>query len=125
MSAPSLAAISTACNGHHMDEGSGLQPGDEDGAAAPFARIADRPLVVEEKTDGANAGLSFGPEGQLLLQGRQGRCCGSACRIRILGGQRARRRARAAGHSLAMFQGYSHQDGFRSASRVEGAKEAR
>jgi hypothetical protein len=51
-------------------EGSRLQPGDEDLDAAPFRTIAGRNLVVEEKVDGANCGLSFAPEGKLLLQSR-------------------------------------------------------
>ncbi|MFC0041872.1 RNA ligase family protein [Actinomadura rayongensis] len=50
--------------------GSRLQPGDHDLAAAPFAEIAGRHLVVEEKLDGANAGVSFGAGGELLLQSR-------------------------------------------------------
>ncbi|GAA3219539.1 RNA ligase family protein [Actinocorallia longicatena] len=50
--------------------GSRLQPGDEDLAAAPFREIAGRFLVVEEKLDGANCGISFGPDGELLLQSR-------------------------------------------------------
>jgi len=51
-------------------EGSRLQPGDHDLAAAPFAAIAGRHLVVEEKLDGANAGISFAPDGRLRLQSR-------------------------------------------------------
>jgi hypothetical protein len=51
-------------------EGSRLQPGDEDLAAVPFAELRGRPLVVEEKMDGANAALSFTPEGELRLQSR-------------------------------------------------------
>lgn len=54
---------------HHL-EGSRRQPGDEDLAAVPFARLAGRFLVVEEKLDGANAGLSFDAEGRLWLQSR-------------------------------------------------------
>jgi RNA ligase len=54
---------------HHI-EGSRLQPGDHDLACVPFAEIAGRPLVVEEKMDGANAALSFSAEGRLLLQSR-------------------------------------------------------
>src|SRR5690606_4550538 len=46
-------------------EGSRLQPGDHDLAAAPFAEIAGRYLVVEEKLDGANAGISFTSGGRL------------------------------------------------------------
>ncbi len=51
-------------------EGSGLQLGDEDLAVAPFAALAGRHLVVEEKMDGANSAVSFTPEGRLLLQSR-------------------------------------------------------
>ena len=51
-------------------EGSRLQPGDEDLEAAPFRAVAGRNLVVEEKVDGANCGISFTPEGELLLQSR-------------------------------------------------------
>ncbi|GLZ11859.1 DNA ligase III [Actinomadura sp. NBRC 104425] len=51
-------------------EGSRLQPGDHDVAAVPFGEIAGRYLVVEEKLDGANAGISFTPGGELRLQSR-------------------------------------------------------
>lgn len=51
-------------------EGSRLQPGDEDLAQAPFERVRGRHLVVEEKLDGANAGISFAPGGELRLQSR-------------------------------------------------------
>lgn len=50
--------------------GSRLQPGDEDLDSVPFARIAGRHLVVEEKLDGANAGISFDSDGELKLQSR-------------------------------------------------------
>ncbi|MCA9708019.1 MAG: RNA ligase family protein [Myxococcales bacterium] len=50
--------------------GSRLQPGDEDLEAAPFAEIDGRHLVVEEKLDGANAGVGFDAEGTLWLQSR-------------------------------------------------------
>lgn len=36
----------------------------------PFAALAGRHLVVEEKMDGANAAISFGADGALLLQSR-------------------------------------------------------
>jgi len=36
----------------------------------PFTEIAGRHLVVEEKLDGANAGISFTSDGQPLLQSR-------------------------------------------------------
>jgi hypothetical protein len=51
-------------------EGSRLQPGDEDLEAGPFAELAGRPLVVEEKLDGANAAVSFDADGELRLQSR-------------------------------------------------------
>jgi hypothetical protein len=51
-------------------EGSRLQPGDHDLAAVPFKAIAGRYLVVEEKLDGANAGISFSSTGELQLQSR-------------------------------------------------------
>ncbi len=51
-------------------EGSRLQAGDEDLEAVPFAELRGEPLVVEEKMDGANAALSFGPAGELRLQSR-------------------------------------------------------
>jgi len=54
---------------HHL-VGSRLQHGDHDLAAVPFAEVRGRHLVVEEKMDGANAGLSFTASGELLLQSR-------------------------------------------------------
>src|SRR5262249_32334476 len=51
-------------------EGSRLQPGDEDLGAMPFAAIAGRHLVVEEKVDGANAAISFAADGTPRLQSR-------------------------------------------------------
>lgn len=51
-------------------EGSRLQPGDEDLSQVPFSAIAGRHLVVEEKIDGANSGISFDENGNLLLQSR-------------------------------------------------------
>ncbi|MEZ4363201.1 MAG: RNA ligase family protein [Kofleriaceae bacterium] len=51
-------------------EGSRLQPGDEDLASAPFSVLAGRHVVVEEKVDGGNAGISFTEDGQLRLQSR-------------------------------------------------------
>jgi RNA ligase len=51
-------------------EGSRLQPGDEDLDAVPFSELAGRRLVVEEKIDGANSGLSFDADGRLWLQSR-------------------------------------------------------
>ncbi len=51
-------------------EGSRLQPGDEDLNQIPFNVILGRHIVVEEKCDGANAAISFGANGELLLQSR-------------------------------------------------------
>lgn len=51
-------------------EGSRRQPGDEDLDSVPFAAIRGRHLVVEEKLDGANAGISFTSDGELRLQSR-------------------------------------------------------
>lgn len=54
---------------HHI-QGSKSQPGDEDLNTIPFAEIADRFVVVEEKVDGANAAISFDASGNLRLQSR-------------------------------------------------------
>jgi len=51
-------------------EGSRLQPGDEDLGAVCFKQLAGRHLVIEEKMDGANAGIRFDSGGKLLLQSR-------------------------------------------------------
>ena len=51
-------------------EGSRLQPGDEDLSQVPFSAVRGRRLVVEEKCDGANSAVSFGKDGELLLQSR-------------------------------------------------------
>lgn len=51
-------------------QGSRLQAGDEDLLQVPFASIANRHLVVEEKIDGANCAISFTSDGELLLQSR-------------------------------------------------------
>jgi hypothetical protein len=51
-------------------EGSRLQAGDEDLAQVPFSRLRGCPLVVEEKLDGANCGVSFSKAGELRLQSR-------------------------------------------------------
>jgi len=51
-------------------EGSRCQPGDDDLGALPFAALRGHHLVVEEKLDGANAGISFDRHGRLLLQSR-------------------------------------------------------
>lgn len=51
-------------------EGSRLQPGDHDLEAVPIAALRGHHLVVEEKLDGANAGISFDGDGRLSLQSR-------------------------------------------------------
>lgn len=59
-------------------EGSQLQQGDDgfdkpnkrNDSRAAYASLAGRFIVVEEKLDGANAGLSFSEGGELLLQSR-------------------------------------------------------
>ena len=51
-------------------KGSRLQPGDEDLSQIPFDAILGRPVVIEEKCDGANTAISFDADGQLLLQSR-------------------------------------------------------
>ncbi len=51
-------------------EGSRLQPGDEELDQVSWASLADRHLVIEEKIDGANAGVSFDATGSLRLQSR-------------------------------------------------------
>ena len=43
---------------------------DDDLADITWSALAGRPLVVEEKVDGANAGVSFSPDGDLWLQSR-------------------------------------------------------
>lgn len=51
-------------------EGSRLQPGDQDLEQVPWSSLADQWLVIEEKIDGANAGISFDSDGRLFLQSR-------------------------------------------------------
>ncbi len=51
-------------------EGSRLQKGDEDLKSERFETIRGKYLVLEEKIDGANSGISFSPDGKLLLQSR-------------------------------------------------------
>ncbi len=50
--------------------GSRLQAGDEDLSQIPFSEIKGRHIVIEEKVDGANSAISFGENGELLLQSR-------------------------------------------------------
>jgi len=51
-------------------EGSRLQYGDEDLKVINFDYIKDKYIVVEEKVDGANCGISFDKNGEMLLQSR-------------------------------------------------------
>jgi ATP-dependent RNA circularization protein (DNA/RNA ligase family) len=51
-------------------EGSRLQKGDEDLKSVSFEEVKEKHLVIEEKMDGANAGISFTESGELLLQSR-------------------------------------------------------
>lgn len=51
-------------------EGSRLQAGDDACDQVPLHELAGRWAVIEEKIDGANAGLSFSPLAELLLQSR-------------------------------------------------------
>jgi hypothetical protein len=51
-------------------QGSRLAPGDEDADSVPFAALAGRSLVVEEKVDGSNSGLCCDAGGRLWLQSR-------------------------------------------------------
>lgn len=50
--------------------GSRLQHGDHDLEAVPWEELAGKHLVVEEKMDGSNCGVSFDDDGTLLLQSR-------------------------------------------------------
>lgn len=50
--------------------GSRLQPGDEDLDATPMTELKGKHVVIEEKIDGANCGVSFDEGGELLLQSR-------------------------------------------------------
>lgn len=50
--------------------GSRFQHGDHDLEAVPFEELLGKHLVVEEKVDGANSGISFDEDGKLLLQSR-------------------------------------------------------
>src|SRR5258708_10010310 len=50
--------------------GSRIQPGDEDLKAVGREVLAGRALVIEEKLDGSNSGVSFDADGTLILQSR-------------------------------------------------------
>ena len=51
-------------------EGSRKQSGDEDLKNVKFEEIQGKFLVLEEKVDGANCGISFGRDGKMYLQSR-------------------------------------------------------
>ena len=51
-------------------QGSRLQPGDEDLEQVPLRELVGKHLVIEEKQDGANSGISFDAGGKLHLQSR-------------------------------------------------------
>lgn len=51
-------------------KGSMKQAGDEDLKSVDFSRIAGKYLVLEEKVDGANCGISFGSDKTMYLQSR-------------------------------------------------------
>lgn len=51
-------------------EGSRLQKGDEDLKTVKFNYIKDKYIVLEEKVDGANCGISFDKNGGMFLQSR-------------------------------------------------------
>lgn len=51
-------------------EGSRIQAGDEDLKNVRFEEIKGRYVVLEEKVDGANCGVSFDENGKLMLQSR-------------------------------------------------------
>ena len=51
-------------------EGSREQAGDEDLKCVKFTEIQGKYLVLEEKVDGANCGVSFGRGGKMYLQSR-------------------------------------------------------
>ena len=51
-------------------EGSRKQTGDEDLKIIAFSEIQGKYLVLEEKVDGANCGISFDSDGKMFLQSR-------------------------------------------------------
>jgi hypothetical protein len=59
-------------------EGSKLQPGDSVLPAVPLEVLRGRHVVVEEKLDGANSGVSLGDGGRLSLQSRGHQLVGGA-----------------------------------------------
>ena len=55
--------------GRHL-EGSREQAGAEDLKCVKFSKIQGKYLVLEEKVDGANCGVSFGRDGRMYHQSR-------------------------------------------------------
>lgn len=51
-------------------EGSRKQLGDEDLKCVKYREIQGKYMVLEEKVDGANCGISFGKDGKMFLQSR-------------------------------------------------------
>lgn len=51
-------------------QGSRLQTGDTDVDQVPLASLVGQHVVLEEKMDGANSGISFSPDAELRLQSR-------------------------------------------------------
>ena len=80
-------------------QGSRIQPGDEDLQQVPFSVLRGRPIIVEEKCDGANSAVSFDVDGSLLLQSRG---------HYLTGGARERH------YDLLKKWASVHQDAFRS-----------
>lgn len=51
-------------------ESSRLQVGDEDLSQIPWSELVGKYLIIEEKIDGANCGISFNVRGEMILQSR-------------------------------------------------------
>lgn len=51
-------------------EGSRLQAGDDASSQVPYSHLHGKHIVVEEKMDGANSGIRFNTELELMLQSR-------------------------------------------------------
>ncbi len=51
-------------------QGSRFQNGDHDMESVPWSELAGKNLIVEEKIDGGNCGISFSENGEMLLQSR-------------------------------------------------------
>ena len=48
--------------------GSRLQPGDDDVKVVAREALEGVSFIIEEKLDGSNCGISFAPDGSLILQ---------------------------------------------------------